>query len=468
MTLLLAISGDRAAQGFSILQQIAAIGSVYSLTRLMNGTWPAILCTLGYATVPIAIYFSGCAYVEPALLMTFGSTLLALFLFFKSSAATILSEKMNLKTIAFIGFLAGWMPALKYNGLIYTGLVALILLWSHRKVPIKKVLTISVAFIMALIPGLCWMVWNWIDLGNPVYPMAWFLFGGKGWDEARALSMSLYFDVYGMGKSPMDYLLLPWRLAFLGRFDTVRFDGVIGPFLLIFLIIAGISTILLMRRRSAGGMEKEMGVMVLVCAAFFAFGTQQSRFWLPVHLLVCAFAAPGMELLVNWGKNRPGIKVAFLLILIASLTWNLWFLGKQFLAVGYYKPVLGMEEERAFLIRKVPGYLALEFINRNLPKNSRTLCVWTGVYGYYIDRQYYSDTFIEDFTLKRLIDTSATGKEFSQRLTQAGYTHIFLRLSLLAKNTTLKQKEIFRDFLESGAIQLFCTQDFLILRIRGG
>jgi hypothetical protein len=94
--------------------------------------------------------------------------------------------------------------------------------------------------------------------------------------------------------------------------------------------------------------------------------------------------------------------------------------------------------------------------------------VWTGVYGYYIDRQYYSDTFIEDFTLKRLIDASATGKEFSQRLAQAGYTHIFLRLSLLAKNTTLKQKEIFRDFLESGAIQLFCTQDFLILRIRGG
>jgi hypothetical protein len=127
-----------------------------------------------------------------------------------------------------------------------------------------------------------------------------------------------------------------------------------------------------------------------------------------------------------------------------------------------------MEEERAFLIRKVPGYLALEFINRNLPENSHTLCVWTGAYGYYIDRRYYSDTFVEDFTLKRLIDASTTGKELSQRLAQAGYTHIFLRLSLLAKNTTSRQKEILRDFLESGAIQLFCSQDFLILRIRGG
>jgi hypothetical protein len=467
MTLLLAISGDRAAQGFSILQQIAAIGSVYSLTRLMNGTWPAILCTLGYATVPIAIYFSGCAYVEPALLMTFGSTLLALFLFFKSSAATILSEKMNLKTIAFIGFLAGWMPALKYNGLIYTGLVGLIFLWSYRKVPIKKVLTISAAFIMALIPGLCWMVWNWIDLGNPVYPMAWFLFGGKGWDEAQALAMSLYFDAYGMGRNLLDYLILPWRLAFSGGFDTIRFDGAIGPFLLIFLILAVASVIGLVRRRSAAVMGKEIGLMFVVSGAFFMFGTQQTRFWLPSQMLVCAFAAPALERLVSWAKNRLLIKEVLFLILVGSLVWNMWFLGKQFLAVGYYKPVLGMESERDFLRRKVPGYPALEFINKDLPKSSRLMCVWTGAYGYYIDRQYYSDTLIEDITIKKLINVSANGKELSQRLVQAGYTHIFMRVSLLAKNTTSKQKEVFRGFLEFGAIELFRYQDFLVLKIHG-
>ena len=465
MTLLLAISGDRAAQGFSIVQQIASIGSIYSLTRLMSGTWPAIFCTLGYATVPAAIYFSGCAYVEPALLMTFGSSLLALFLFFKSSAVTVLNEKVNFKTIAFIGFLAGWMPALKYNGLIYTGLVGLVLLWSHRKVPIKKVLNLSLVFIMPLIPGLCWMVWNWIDLENPVYPMAWFLFGGKGWDEARALSMSLYFDVYGMGRSPLDYLLLPWRLAFSGRFDTVRFDGAIGPFLLIFLIIAGISTLLLMRRRSGGRMEKEMGVMVLVCAAFFAFGTQQTRFWLPVHLLVCAFAAPGIELLVSLGKNRPRIKIVFFLILIASLAWNIWFLGKQFLVVGYYKPVLGVEEERAFLSRGVAGYPALEFINQNLPQNSHLLCVWTGAYGYYIDRKYYSDTFIEDITLKRFIHASINGKELSQRLTQAGFTHLFLNLAILGKNMEQSEQVLFGDFLKEETRELFRYQNYGVFEI---
>jgi hypothetical protein len=63
MTLLLAVAGDRAAQGFSLLQQMASIGAVYTLTRMMVRPWTAVLCTLGYATVPPAVYFSGCGYV---------------------------------------------------------------------------------------------------------------------------------------------------------------------------------------------------------------------------------------------------------------------------------------------------------------------------------------------------------------------------------------------------------------------
>ena len=467
MTLLLAIGGDRAAQGFSILQQVAAIGGLYSLTRLMAGPWPSAVCTLGYATVPPVMYFTGCGYVEPALLMALGNSLLALTFLFQSHMDKSINGGMRLGAITFIGFLAGWMTALKYSGLIYLGLIGLIILWGQRKASIRKFMSIGSVFTLGALPGLFWMVWNWITLGNPVYPMAWFLLGGKGWDEARALAMSLYFGIYGMGRNLLDYLLLLWRLAFIGRFDTIRFDGAIGPFLLLFLALAAASGYLLIRRRLAGIMTKRIGFMFIVSTAFFVFGTQQTRFWLPSQMLACAFAAPAVELLVNWARNRRLIKKALFLILVGSLAWNMWFLGKQFLAVGYYRPVLGMEQEKDFLIRKVPGYPVLEFINQDLPKSSRLMCVWTGAYGYYIDRQYYSDTLIEDITIKKLINVSANGKELSQRLVQAGYTHIFMRVSLLAKNTTSKQKEVFRGFLEFGAIELFRYQDFLVLKIHG-
>jgi hypothetical protein len=230
------------------------------------------------------MYFTGCGYVEPALLMTLGGCL-SVFVFSTQSGMEINKAGcMRLGSVAFIGFLAGWMPALKYTGLIYLGLIGLILLWSQRKEDSNKVLRMIGVFSLSASPGLCWMGWNWIVLGNPVYPMAWFLFGGEGWDETRAVAMSQYFDVYGMGRNLLDYLLLPWRLAFSGRFDTTRFDGAIGPFLILAVILAMVSAILLVRRRLTGSMLKGIGFMFIVPAMFFCLEPSRSGFG---YLLKC-------------------------------------------------------------------------------------------------------------------------------------------------------------------------------------
>ena len=466
MTLLLCNAGDRAAQGFSVLQQVAAIGELYSLTYLMAGPWSALLCTIGYATVPPVMYFTGCGYVEPALLMSLGGSLLVLFLFLRRGAEMNTTRSTELGPISFIGFLAGWMCSLKYSGLIYLGLIGLILLWSQRKVVPKKALSRIGIFSLSATPGLCWMGWNWMTLGNPVYPMAWFLFGGKGWDEARALAWSQWFDVYGMGRKLLDYLLLPWRLAFLGRFDTTHFDGAIGPFLILVVILSVASAILLIRRRFVAGGLKEIGLMLSVSAAFFVLGTQQVRFWLPSQMLACTFAAPSVELLVNLARRKQTIKILLCLVLVGSLAWNMWFLGKQFFKIGCYRPVLGMEQEKDFLTREVPGYPALEFINRNLPLRSHLLCVWTGAYGYYLNRKYYSDTFIEDTTLKKFIHASANGEDLSKRLTQAGFTHLFLNLPILEKNMEPSERTIFGYFLRKETHELFRYQNYGVFEIR--
>ena len=125
-----------------------------------------------------------------------------------------------------------------------------------------------------------------------------------------------------------------------------------------------------------------------------------------------------------------------------------------------------MEREFFFLRQRVPGYPAIEFINQELPKTSHLLCVWTGAYGYYIDRPYYSDTFIEDVTLKRLINESANGKELSQRLIGAGFTHLFLQLSMLEKNMEPDQRVVFNDFLRKGAFELYHYQGFSVFAIQ--
>jgi hypothetical protein len=465
MTLLLATGGDRAAQALANLQQVATVGALFSLSRLVAGPWAAGICTLGYATVPPAIYFTGCGYVEPALLMALGSSLLALVVFLKASLEQTGFKKLTLRESAFIGFLAGWMPALKYTGMIYLGLVGVLLLWSQRKEPTRENLKVIGVFAVGAAPGLCWVAWNWLALGNPIYPLAWSFFGGRGWDEIRERAMSSYFLGFGMGREAWDYLLLPWRFSFLGRFDSVFFDGAMGPFLVIFPILAIASGIRSVRLRVNQKMPAGMGFVLLASAAFFIFGNQQARFWLPSQFLACFYAAPIVELIYSWARSRRLVKLAIGLTLVASLAWNYWFLGRQMAAVGYHKPVLGWEEESSFLKRIVPGYPAMEFINQHVPLSSRVLCVWTGAYTYYLDRPYYSDTFLEDVTFKHFIDASHDGRELSQSLAKNGLTHLFVRRSLLEETMTPQQRQILGDFLNKETRELFLHRGFSVLAI---
>jgi hypothetical protein len=386
MTLLLATAGDRAAQGFSLLQHIAMAGAVYSVTRFVARPWAAALSAIGSATVPPMIFFSGGGYVEPALLMTLAASLLVLMVLFHSRGERNAKEALGLRGSALAGLLAGWMPALKYTGLIYLAIIGFLLLWNQRKAPAIKALMSGGTYALAAVPGFVWIGWNWLTLGNPVYPMAWSIFGGRGWDESRARALILYYDDFGMGKAPLDYLLLPWRFAFSGQFTSVQFDGAMGPFLILFLIAAVVSAIPSIRRRLAETLPPGMGLAVLASAAFFVWGTQHSRFWLPTQVLICIASAPAVELILRWASRRRAILAGLVVTVSLSLAWNIWFLGKPFLREAYYRPFFGLEGEKAFLSRRVPGYPAMEFINTHLAESSRTLCVWTGALGYYLNR----------------------------------------------------------------------------------
>ena len=124
------------------------------------------------------------------------------------------------------------MPALKYTGLIYLAAIALTLLYLLRRSPTPQALKVLGLMGVAAAPGFGWFFWNWANLGNPVFPLAFTFWEGKEWDADRARVMSLFFSHFGMGHNLKDYLLLPWRLSFDGRFDTLAFDGALGPFLL--------------------------------------------------------------------------------------------------------------------------------------------------------------------------------------------------------------------------------------------
>ena len=454
LTLLLGLFGEGAAQFFSVVQQLAVTAGIYGLIRSRHGGWPAAVGALGYATLPAAAYFSGCAYVEPAVVLALVAGLIAL----------AGDEGPHPATAALAGWFGGWSIALKYNGALYAALLGAMLLWQIRRRERQWLVRCAAMFAIAAMPGLFWNVRNWLAFGNPVYPFAYAIFGGPGWDSARAQACSIFLrDHYGMGRSVLDYLLIPWRLSFLGRFDSMQFDGYLGPFVLLFVVFGLASAVA--RRREDRPLLPGLGAAILAAIAFFVFGTQQARFYLPAHAMLAVYGAPVFARFCAWGKGRPARSGALLFALFAVLVWNAVFWYAEAQKLGFYRPVFRLESRAQFLARQVPGYPAIEYINTT-PPSARVLAAMTGNYGYYLDRFCRFDAFIEDYTLRSFLEASVSAEDAAARIKKAGYSYLFLNAAPLAKSLPPPLWDRLRQMIAEHGRAAFENGNFVVIEMR--
>lgn len=438
LTLLLNLAGDRAAQLFSVFQELAAVFGIYVLVAAKYEKITALICAIGYATIPTAVYYSGCGYVEPSIALALVSTLLLLSAYARQPSGAL----------AFLcGLPAGWLMSLKYTGVLYLGLLGLVLAYALRQEKPKRAVGQLGLYLLAALPGTFWMARNWVVLGNPVYPLAYDIFGGRGWDAERALTYQLFFHNYGMGHAPLDYLLVPYRASFFGFFNSIRFDGYMGPFMFLFLGLSILVPLLRHKQRTDDGPVPGLGYALLAAVAFFIFGTQQVRFYLPAQLLACVYAAPVVAAVVSRGRQIRIVPPGLALIVGAILLLNGWVLWMESTKLACYRPLLGLETAPAFLAREAPGFPAIDYLNTHTPPNAKVLCVWTGNYGYYFNRAFVADALVENITLKKFLDAAQDGADLDTRLRGAGFTHLLVNFQYLNETLSEGQFNKLQQFL---------------------
>jgi hypothetical protein len=136
--------------------------------------------------------------------------------------------------------------------------------------------------VLAAAIGAPFFVHNWIERGNPVFPTAFEMFGGRGWDSWRAWAYAEINSRYGMGHTPPDWLLLPFRLFTTGDLDGA-FGGALGP-------VLGIGALVgIVRARTRPRFL--LVAFVVLWSAFWAVTTQQLRFFMPALPALLALAA---------------------------------------------------------------------------------------------------------------------------------------------------------------------------------
>ncbi|NLF00994.1 MAG: hypothetical protein GX601_08450, partial [Anaerolineales bacterium] len=322
-------------------------------------------------------------------------------------------ESQQSRWIVAAGLGTGLALGSKYLALGGAAVFGLWLLWHSRARGPRAVLVNAALFGgIALAIASPWYLKNWALGGNPVYPA---YFGGLGWTEERLTYYTQYHDSFGVGHRLIDYLLLPWNLyAHHERFGTFQGSAEIPS------LLFPIALFWPFIRRPAA--IKGLGFIALGRFVFWALGSQQTRFLLPLFPILGLMVA---AVLLDVGRRPWGRLLGRVLpaglaggMLFATLLYSIIFCTQMW----PIPVIVGAESADAYLRRIASDYPGIRFVMTELPEDARVLMMWDGQ-GYYCDSRCWPDP--ENSRWTRYVQAAESTGALADRLRGEGVTHLF-------------------------------------------
>ena len=292
-----------------------------------------------------------------------------------------------------VGLCCGAMTSLKPNG--FFGAVPLVLLYlldewrsRHRGTSPWPGVWRGLALLgaPAALLAVPWVAKTWLLTGNPVYPFLYDVFGGPEWNSGLSERFSHWQRAIGMGREPLDYLLLPLRLILYGDFGYARFDGRLSPAWIVLLPLAVAGA---WRDGRARRLLAVSGVFFVLWAAT----AQQMRFLIPILPLLAAAAARGALIALAAVPDRSRVSRTVLasagaLALAAALVQG---------SVVYLKQTPRLLRDYAAhgsRLHEMVRHPVYPWLDSNLPTGAKLLLLGTNR-GFFVPREYVADSFFE-------------------------------------------------------------------------
>jgi hypothetical protein len=368
--------------------------------RYMNNLWATAAAAFLFITPAFLVYFPS-AYVD---MMLGAFALMSLFVYlqgFRSYADAALA-----------GVLLGAALGVKYTG-VYA-LIGLIPIFVtdllRRRVSLRHVITfLAIAFIMVL----PWLGKAFVERGNPVFPSLYNIFGGRDLSPIVAEKVLVWQKSIGMGRDPVDYVLLPYRVSFQADTGYEKFDGFMLPFSFVGLLLS-----LIWFRR-----WRLITYTALYFVAWAFLASQQIRF-LSAAFATSAILSAGVFANIT-APFKSWARTALTFILMAS---GIAFgYGVTALGVCYYVPdalkYIMSRNVDSYLMRTVPVYPADKFVNESLPEDAVILMIFND-HLLYLEREAIYDSFFEASETLTRVATLNTPSEVADYVDGLGATHI--------------------------------------------
>ncbi len=434
------LAGQAAIAGFAPL---TAIG-LFAAGRRWFSANAGIMAALVYLTSPWTYRISIIAYAEGGLACYLFAALFAALLFrepFISGGAPL--QKNASKLALMTGIMAGSAMACKYTGLISVVIpIGCLLVWTTvrhtHNARLKWTLIMSLFFSIGFLASVGpWLLKNAIATGNPVYPLAYRIFGGIDRDETLDAK-------WRHGHASKSYSGWNERLidASVKVTDVTANNDWHSPLMFGF---APLSLFWWLRRRDQRIVNTEneslqrcvIGLtwpfIVWQFATWFLFTHHIDRFYVPMFSAVSFMAGVG----ACW----PGIFASDAKPVRGSSIWS-WCAGTLIIASilyntevmmyvgGFNAGRLDLIAAREIAISPRIKWLNQEFESGRLPPETKVLCVgdagmfharYPYIYNTVFDRSWFEELCAEPHSDgPHLRDV----QEIRSRFRQSGITHI--------------------------------------------
>jgi hypothetical protein len=271
---------------------------------------------------------------------------------------------------ALVGLLAGGAMACKYPALISAvapfGLLATVAAVRQKAWPIVVAFGLGVALVIG-----AWLVKNVIDTGNPVYPLAYRVFGGRSWDEDREAKWNA-----AHGPKPISARALgDGLLDIAGRSDWQ------SP------LYAALAPLALLRRGSRRQALLLFGYVAYIFMTWWLLTHRLDRFWLPLLPPAAVLAGLGAD----WVRSYVWTAV-LVTVLAAGISSNLVFDSTSLAGFGEWTGDL------INLRTRVPRSLnpPLARLDTELPPGAKVLLVGQAAVFHFNHPVVYNTVFNQD------------------------------------------------------------------------
>jgi hypothetical protein len=256
--------------------------------------------------------------------------------------------------------------------------------WSLGRAMVPAALLVALAL---LIP-LPWYARAWIASGNPFFPELFALFGAsppERWDPLAEQALSGFKARFGVERTPMNLLLLPWNMTV----HAARFGGTLGPLFLMLL-----PALVIFRTASVRLTWMSWFLLLFVAVWASPISSFQLRFLVvltPVLAVLGADAVRRVMAAVSSGLSKP-LAMALLALLALNLPpftrfherdrigWDGWL--THVIHVVPLEVVLGRQSQDEYLGLHIPTYRAWQFLNAAAEPGARVLTFRGGDHYY--------------------------------------------------------------------------------------